>query len=1657
MKKSTKLFLSLLCVALCAALAFGTAPISEAAGMMRFIIDDQVYNKVYNDMGALALTHYHYDYSEDKLTLENFGSADSPETPLFIYPYSGNITIELKGNNYIKSEREMALIVIGNVTFTGDGTLNVISADTYGIYTDYKLTVSESASLNVNALAGITAIKGLEIRTAGNINIHTTGKCFYVFEDIKITQGKLNLSGSNGLYSAYGDVFISGGDTELVIDSTSRAIYTPSESSYIEWSANATVYAGDAAPGFLSPDYNNEKYLHILFSGMPKLNPPREIYWDDTVIDSTGATNPVGRWSAVENATGYEVYLYYYNDGGYTLKKTFTVTDALSCNFGGHFTTYGKYVFAVRALGDGVDYITSNNSARTTEYYYFTGEVESRYYVTLPESEYFTIVPESGSTVVYYGESYSFTVEVNPAYTQSEVIVWANGVRVALRHGKYTIDNVTENLVIKIGDMAVNTYTVNLPEHEAYTIYPLPDYSTEVEYGGSFAFSVELSDIYLKSDIVVTSNGEIITPKYGIIYTVKDITEDQTIEITGLIRDSYEVRYQHLDGTFITSQTVEYGDKAYEPDVPESAEGLEFAGWSFKDGTAYDFNAPVEGALTLYARFEPAKEDGYYLLSTIEQFIWFQNEVNFGNTAINAKLCTDISMNNGKHNGSEFDKDAEVWKPIGGYDYSDNENFVKFYDGKFDGGGHVLSGFYIEYDKMSSESSDLGIFGGISETAVVSNLTVADSFFEAYGNIGGIVGTSFGKIENCTSSVYVTGVEDVGGIVGENYGNVNNCIFDGVVVAEQYSSGSSLVAVGGNNAGGIAGNCANSNSVVADCENKGTVTAKKNAGGIVGAATADGVSVSNCINSSTVYADKNSAGILAYNPKQIVQEIKDASGEVIETITETVVSLVSDCCNSGSISSADSSGGIVSSARAVITNCKNNGRISSLSGAGGIASESIASIDLCENTSAVEGALNSGGIASLGDVTVKRSINKAEILSSEGNAAGITSGGKAAVEYCYNLGRITGNTYAGGIACSTDRVSVKSCHNYAAVTAAQADGICADATDITVERSCSAVELSPTLVGTQATKEMFYCGYVAIQLNGSDEAPVWAQGDEYPVFADEENIAYVFPFAGEGTQSNPYIIKTENELRTISAYINNHSGWSSKHYKLGADIEISNNSIDNNFVPFCSVVNAFSGSFDGCGHSISGINISAEESNVALFRVLAANGRISNLILKNFTVIGNKNVGALVGTNRGNVYNCSVDNSKISGSENVGGVIGYNLGYVSYVTNASEVSGELCIGGIVGQHESGNILSCGNYGDISGVHGKASSEAGGITGRSYADVYYCFNRGNIKADVYVGGLIGLCYSEFRSLYNHGQVSASEYYDSIVGYSDSTEPKELCFSLEGTSSGQTGIGTDVPEVDFFSGMLAYALNNNGEEKNWAQTEGYPVPAQPDGNDAVIYTVTYYSCGEVYYMSAAKKNGAAVTPPVPECEGYIFRHWDNPFDNVVSDMITTAVFYKPYSISFTPYSELEYFESEMCSVICGIQPENEMTVAQLRDWVANENILIMDKDMTEVCDPNQKVSTGMTVILYGANEWTYLQIADVVIFGDISGDGEVNDIDAFLLNLLLSEMVYIDELYPAEQLAADVNRDGVIDRADAVYLQKYLLYDNDISQSAKTDII
>ncbi len=1610
MKRRTKVLISLFCAALCAAMVIFSAPVSRAAGMMRLDIDDHTYTKVYSDTGALALVGWTYDASEDTLRLKNFGSADKPQSPIFAYPYSGSMTIELNGDNYIKASKSLALTIIGHVKFTGTGSLTVISTDTYGINTDYTITVSESASLNVTGLAGIMALKGMTIDTNGSVNVHTSRKSINTDGDVRIKKGTVNLTGTVGIYTTEGNVYMSGGNTDVFITSTQRAIYIVNNESYLEWTANAEVTAGDAIPGQHVTSYNNELFFHASFSGIPKLNTPRKIFWDDTVIDDAGTTNPVGRWTAVEGATAYLVKLYYYNDiGGYELKKTFTVNDALSCNFGGHFTTYGKYSFSVTALGDGAEFADGDESPRLTEFYRFSGEISSRYYVTLPESDYFKIIPENNSTVVYYGESYSFTIEVDPAYTQSELLVWANQQRVALRHGKYTIDNVTENLVIKVGDLNVNTYSITFPTHEAYTIYLLPEYSSRVEYGESCAFSIELSDIYMQSDLVVTANGKVLTPKYGIIYTISDITIDYTVEITGLVRDSYDITYKHIDGSDITSQTIDHGYTASAPDAPQAAEGLSFAGWTTADGTLFDFDTPITEAVTLYARYEAPKQDGYYLISTLEQLIWFRNEVDFGNNVINGKLCADISMNDGQYimvSGDPMFKDtAEIWKPIGGYDYNDEENYVKFYEGNFDGNGHTLSGFYIKHDKMAPEASDIGIFGIVSEKGSVKNINVTTSVFDGYGNIGSVAGVSYSPISGCTSDAILIGVEDVGGIVGETSADITDCSFSGSVTVEQYTSSSSAAPIGGTNAGGIAGQIIENAITVANCSANANIKSYRNAGGIVAFTAVDNTAFTNCHNYSTVYADENAGGILG------------------------------------------SSG----SSKVSFSNITNNAFVSSKVSAGGIFAVADATVTDAVNKAEISGEQYAGAFGATGSLDITLSYNTADVVSSNGVAAGFIASGSIDAEFCYNIAEITGKTFAGGFVGTGDRVVLNQVHNFAGIKAEKADALAASYSTADVKDAHYRREMNSSTLGFASTTEWFYCGYTALLLNRGNDSNFWAQGEEYPVFASDELEGYVLPIEGDGSAQNPYVLETEYDLRVLSALINHESGWAGYSYQLGADISVSEPEKVNNIIPFGNTGNKFTGIFDGCGYTLSGINISYDKNNVSFFGDLASTAVVKNTVFDNFTVNGKTNVGVITGYNNGTIYNCDVINSNITGYSNVGAVAGYNYGDLTYVNTASVVKGTLSVGGVAGVNEAGNLRSCFNTGAVTGIDksGTKSMEIGGITGKNFDLLSYCGNSGAISGYSCVGGVTGSNYGDLLSLYNGGAVTASEDFGGITGQQESESEAVRCYYISTTVDGGLDVGDKQAEPNAYNGMSAYALNNNAKEKYWAQGENHPKIALEDGSDAVVYTVVYYCFGSPYYVAATKNGGAAITPPVPVVDGYNFLYWDTAYDNVTSNMITRGVFDRDHAITFVPTASVQTYSTEYDTFLCGFSMVRKWTVADLSRQIANPRIAYMNFDMYEEYNMDQQLFTGMSVVLYD-HTGSYRDTMWVVIFGDIDGDGDADENDMVILNLVCQEYIYIDELNYAQQQAADVNRDGVVDENDLVYMEKFLLKENQINQ-------
>ncbi len=256
--------------------------------------------------------------------------------------------------------------------------------------------------------------------------------------------------------------------------------------------------------------------------------------------------------------------------------------------------------------------------------------------------------------------------------------------------------------------------------------------------------------------------------------------------------------------------------------------------------------------------------DDYYEISNAGHLYWFANQLNTGNTSINAKLIADITVNenvlntDGTLNGDG--SNLRAWTPIG--------NLYRMYSGTFDGDGHTVGGLYLN----DSSKSYAGLFGYVGGT--VKNVGVIDSYFSGSVVVGGVVGCS--AVNSVIVGCYNTGTVNgsgscVGGVVGSNCGGViQNCSNAGMVS-------------GADSVGGIAGESISGGSVQ-NCYNVGVIIGNEEVGGVVGSNNY-GSTVTNCY----YLLDTAVGGINGYNVNgsaEVKTAAEFASGEVAYKLGE---------------------------------------------------------------------------------------------------------------------------------------------------------------------------------------------------------------------------------------------------------------------------------------------------------------------------------------------------------------------------------------------------------------------------------------------------------------------------------------------------------------------------------------------------------------------------------------------------------------------------------------------------------------------------------------------------------------------------------------------------------------------------------------------------
>lgn len=257
--------------------------------------------------------------------------------------------------------------------------------------------------------------------------------------------------------------------------------------------------------------------------------------------------------------------------------------------------------------------------------------------------------------------------------------------------------------------------------------------------------------------------------------------------------------------------------------------------------------------------------------------------------------------------------------------------------------------------------------------------------------------------------------------------------------------------------------------------------------------------------------------------------------------------------------------------------------------------------------------------------------------------------------------------------------------------------------------------------------------------------------------ADTVDVAALPEYAADADISTgtAYKISTEESLRAFAAAVKADDG-NGTYAHAGVTLYLAGDiALTGTWAPVGStatyVGDFFAGTFDGCGHTISGLNVQGSKVNQGLFAAINK-ATIRNLNVSGTVSCGTKNyVGGIVGkVQAGTIENCSFSGSvtggytggiagglngndvTISGCANfaavtgttAGGILGYwkNTAAIRDCYNTGSVTGSAKAGGIVGQLSSGTIENCYSIGDIGGK----ASQKGGIFAFSSATVKNCY-------------------------------------------------------------------------------------------------------------------------------------------------------------------------------------------------------------------------------------------------------------------------------------------------------------------------------------------
>ena len=273
----------------------------------------------------------------------------------------------------------------------------------------------------------------------------------------------------------------------------------------------------------------------------------------------------------------------------------------------------------------------------------------------------------------------------------------------------------------------------------------------------------------------------------------------------------------------------------------------------------------------------------------------------------------------------------------------------------------------------------------------------------------------------------------------------------------------------------------------------------------------------------------------------------------------------------------------------------------------------------------------------------------------------------------------------------------------------------------------------------------------------------WQAGGEYTYtvsLAAAKDLGYTIESNGS------YTVYNADGLLNVAKLVN--GGKTDINITLDKNIDLTGKG----WTPIgTSFDNSYKGTFDGGGHTITGLTVTTNDQFVGLFGYLNRAGTVKNVVMEGIQITSNHMfgcTGGVVGYSWGTIENCSVSGS-VSGTVYVGGVVGAQIGgSITGCSSSATVKGTVDVGGVAGQtNSSATLTACYATGNVTIEINPTKNIAGGslVGMNAGSSLLACYATGNVTSTgsstgyMHIGGFLGNNYATVTACYwknNHEQ-------------------------------------------------------------------------------------------------------------------------------------------------------------------------------------------------------------------------------------------------------------------------------------------------------------